>query len=104
MKTLSLIALVALSNSLCVAADLPRSSPEAQGVSSSAVLSFIEAADKNIDSLHSFMLLRHGHVVAESWWAPYHAQAPHSLFSLSKSFTSTAARLAISDGKLTPHR
>src|SRR5262245_11382664 len=50
-------------------ASLPRSSPEAQGVSSAAILSFIEAADKSIDSLHSFMLLRHGQVVAEGWWS-----------------------------------
>src|SRR5947207_2661283 len=100
MKTLSLLALVALSSSVCLGADLPRSSPEAQGVSSAAVLAFVEAADKNIDALHSFLLLRHGHVVAEGWWSPYHAEAPHSLFSLSKSFTSTAVGLAIAEGKL----
>src|SRR5262245_27413422 len=81
-------------------ADLPRSSPEAQGVSSAGILDFIETADKNLDSLHSFMLLRHGHVIAEGWWAPYHAQTPHSLFSLSKSFTSTAVGIAIAEGKL----
>ncbi len=80
---------------------LPRSTPEAQGVSSAAILSFIEAADKNIDSLHSIMVMRHGQVVAEGWWAPYDAKSPHMLFSLSKSFTSTAIGLAISEGKLT---
>jgi CubicO group peptidase (beta-lactamase class C family) len=100
MKTLSTLALLALSSSVCLAADLPRSSPEAQGISSAAVLSFIEEADKKIDSLHGFMLLRHGHVVAEGYWAPYHADAPHQLYSLSKSFTSTAIGLAIAEGKL----
>jgi len=95
MKSLSIIALIAASSSICIGADLPRSSPEAQGVSSSAVLSFVEAADKDIDSMHSFMLLRHGHVVAEGWWSPYNAQSPHPLFSLSKSFASTAVGLAI---------
>ena len=50
--------------------------------------------------MHSFMLLRHGHVVAEGWWSPYDAEAPHSLYSLSKSFTSTAVGLAIAEGKL----
>src|SRR5262245_27028568 len=80
-------------------AELPRSNPEAQGVSSAALLSFIEAADKSIDSLHSFMLLRHGQVIAEGWWSPYQAQSPHSMFSLSKSFTSTAVGLAIAEGK-----
>ena len=64
------------------------------------MLSFVEAADRNIDAMNSFMLLRHGHVVAEGWWSPYHAEAPHSLYSLSKSFTSTAVGLAISEGKL----
>jgi hypothetical protein len=49
---------------------LPRSAPEEQGVSSAGVLGFVEAADKDIDSLHSFMLVRHGHVVAEGWWVP----------------------------------
>jgi CubicO group peptidase (beta-lactamase class C family) len=102
MKILAVITLVAWSSSLCVAADnpLPRSSPEAQGVSSSGLLSFVAAADKNVDAMNSFMLVRHGHVVAEGWWSPYDASSPHSLYSLSKSFTSTAVGLAVSEGKL----
>jgi CubicO group peptidase (beta-lactamase class C family) len=100
MKTLTSFALLVLGASTCAAADLPRGNPEAQGVSSSALLAFIEAADKTIDSFHSFMLVRHGQVVAEGWWAPYHAEAPHALYSLSKSFTSTAVGLAIAEGKL----
>jgi CubicO group peptidase (beta-lactamase class C family) len=79
---------------------LPRSAPEAQGVTSSGVISFIDAANAQIDCLHGFVLVRHGHVVAEGWWAPYSAQSRHALFSLSKSFTSTAVGLAVADGKL----
>ena len=79
---------------------LPRSSPEQQGISSADILAFIEAADKEIDQMNSFMLIRHGHVVAEGWWAPYDRDTPHILFSLSKSFTSTAVGLAIAEGKL----
>ncbi|HJQ34619.1 MAG TPA: serine hydrolase [Pyrinomonadaceae bacterium] len=82
------------------AAALPRSSPERQGIPSSAVLAFVEAADKEVDQMHSFMLVRHGHVVAEGWWNPYDARTPHVLYSLSKSFTSTAVGLAVSEGKL----
>jgi CubicO group peptidase (beta-lactamase class C family) len=101
-KTLALLMLVALGGRQLVAAEepLPRSTPEAEGVASSAILAFIEAADKDLDSLHSVMLVRHGHVIAEGWWSPYNAQSPHSLFSLSKSFTSTAVGLAIAEGKL----
>lgn len=49
---------------------LPRSTPEAQGIASVAIRDFIETADREIDTLHSFMLVRHGHVVAEAWWQP----------------------------------
>jgi CubicO group peptidase (beta-lactamase class C family) len=79
----------------------PRSAPEAQGISSSAILGFIDAAEQQIDALHSIMLVRHGQVVAEGWWAPYAADEPHMMFSLSKSFTSTAVGLAIAEGRLT---
>ncbi len=79
---------------------LPRSSPESQGVSSAAVLAFIEATDKEVDTMNSFMLVRHGKVVAEGWWSPYDAESPHMLYSLSKSFTSTAVGMAVAEGKL----
>jgi len=100
MRILFAVALSLLAGAPCSQAALPRSSPEAQGIRSSAVLAFVEAADKDIDSLHSFMLVRHGHVVAEGWWAPYAAETPHMLFSLSKSFTSTAVGMAAAEGKL----
>ncbi len=79
---------------------MPRSAPEAQGISSAAVLHFIQAADRQVKEMNSFMLVRHGHVVAEGWWTPYAAETPHVLYSLSKSFTSTAVGLAVAQGKL----
>ena len=79
---------------------LPRSTPEAQGVSSAGVRAYLEAADRGVKSMHSFMLIRHGHVVAEAWWKPQTPETAHQLWSLSKSFTSTAVGLAVADGKL----
>lgn len=79
---------------------LPRSSPESQGISSAAVRDFIETANTQIHALHSFMLVRHGHVVAEAWWKPEGPDKPHVLWSLSKSFAATAVGLAIAEGKL----
>jgi CubicO group peptidase (beta-lactamase class C family) len=79
---------------------LTRRSPESQGIPSNAILAFVDAADREIRDLHSFMLLRHGQVVAEGWWAPYGPARPHSLFSLSKSFTATAVGLAVAEGRL----
>ena len=43
---------------------LPRSTPEAQGISSQAIRDYFAAAEK-INTLHSFMLVRHGRVIAE---------------------------------------
>jgi CubicO group peptidase (beta-lactamase class C family) len=78
--------------------ELQRTSPEQQGVASSAVLAFIEALDNQIHDIHGFVLLRHGNVIAEGWWSPYQPKVPHMLFSVSKSFTSTAVGLAVSEG------
>ncbi|MEP7001072.1 MAG: serine hydrolase domain-containing protein [bacterium] len=100
MNVRALLLVLALAASARLSAQLPRSTPERQGVSSAGILSFVQAADTGIDMMNSFMLVRHGVVVAEGWWGPYDAKSPHVLYSLSKSFTSTAVGLAIADGKL----
>jgi CubicO group peptidase (beta-lactamase class C family) len=80
---------------------LLRSSPIAQQVDPAGVLAFLDALDARPDiEMHSIMLVRHGHVVAEGWWRPYSADRPHRLYSLSKSFTSTAAAFAAAEGLL----
>jgi len=76
-------------------------SPESLGVSSRVILDFIEAAEKNRpDDLHSFILMRHGKVAAQGWWSPYNPDSPHMLYSLSKSYTSTAIGIAQAEGLL----
>jgi CubicO group peptidase (beta-lactamase class C family) len=77
-----------------------RATPESQGISSVAIRQFISAAQASGLYWHSFMLLRHGHVVAEGWWKPFDANYKHTLYSLSKSFTSTAIGLLVKDGKV----
>jgi CubicO group peptidase (beta-lactamase class C family) len=99
-RLLLCISLAAATRLAAQGAALPRSTPERQGISSRAILAFIDAADSSIDMMNSVMIVRHGQVVAEGWWAPYQAQTPHVLYSLSKSFTSTAVGLAIAEGKL----
>jgi len=80
--------------------DLVRTTPEAVGIPAAAVSAFVAAVQEKVGGLHSFMLLRHGQVAAEGWWAPYTPDRPHMLFSLSKSFASTAVGLAVSEGLL----
>jgi CubicO group peptidase (beta-lactamase class C family) len=79
---------------------LARSTPEEQGISSEGILAFLEAVAASKHEFHSFMLVRRGHVVAEGWWHPYRAQAPHMLYSLSKSFTSTGIGFAVAEKRL----
>lgn len=78
---------------------LPRSTPESQGVRSANVLAFVNELDR-LEHVHSVMLVRHGQVIAEGWWAPYDADSNHELYSLSKSFTSTAVGFAVAEGKI----
>lgn len=81
------------------ARDLPASDPAAQGVDASGVHAFLDALEAAPDiEPHSLMILRHGRLVASGWWAPYTERRPHLLYSLSKSFTATAAALAEAEG------
>ena len=88
---------------------LPRSTPEAQGIRSAGIIEFLDEIDRLnqrapgdqatvTPEFHSLMIVRNGYVVAEGWWEPYSADRNHALFSLSKSFTSTAAGFAIEEG------
>jgi len=79
---------------------LPRGEPESLGVSSRAVEDFARAASERAAGLHGFMLLRRGVVAAEGAWAPFRLGFPHQLYSLSKSFASTAVGLLVEEGKL----
>jgi CubicO group peptidase (beta-lactamase class C family) len=79
---------------------LPRSTPEAEGVSSDSIIQFLNATAKSKTEFHSFMLLRHGKVIAEGWWNPYKANLKHTLYSCSKSFTATAIGFAVQEKRL----
>ncbi|MEN0128313.1 MAG: serine hydrolase [Brevundimonas sp.] len=78
---------------------LPRSTPEQQGVSSAALIALVDALVE-LGELHSLMVVRHGHVIAEGWASPYSSDRPHLMYSLSKSFTSSAVGFARAEGLL----
>ena len=80
---------------------LPRKSPESQGVMSEGIRNFLKATKESGLEWHSFMLVRHGNVVAEGWWKPFEAANKHTLYSLSKSFTSSAIGFLVNEGKIT---
>jgi CubicO group peptidase (beta-lactamase class C family) len=79
---------------------LPRSTPESQGVSAQGILDFVAAVEREKFELHSLMILRHGQVMAEGWWDPYGPDLVHTMYSMSKSFTSTAVGFAVAEKRL----
>jgi len=100
-STKLLILLLIISARLVAQSSLPRSTPEAEGVSSQAILNFLDAAAKTDHEFHSIMILRHGKVVAEGWWNPYRPDLKHTMYSTSKSFAATAVGFAVAEKKLT---
>lgn len=93
--------LLSFNSSAQIANPLPRSTPEAQGVSSSGILDFLNAVDTaQFVEVHSIMIIRHGKVISEGWWNPYGPQYKHMMASVSKTFTATAIGLAASENKL----
>ncbi|WP_278235502.1 serine hydrolase [Isoptericola sp. AK164] len=78
---------------------LPRATPASQGVDPESLRRLVAALDQ-VRDVHSLMVLRHGHVVAEAWWDPFAPDEPHQMFSVSKAVTATAIGMAVDEGLL----
>ena len=107
-KMVVLAAALACLGGLLWGQGLEVASPESQGVSSGAILRWVEACENTAATngfknghLHGFVILRHGRMIAEGTWAPQNTlEKPHMLYSHSKSFTSTAIGFLVDDGKI----
>jgi CubicO group peptidase (beta-lactamase class C family) len=77
---------------------LMRAAPSAAGVDADAVVAFLDDVEAADLDLHSLMLHRDGHVIAEAWRWPYAPWRPRILHSIAKSFTACAIGLALEDG------
>jgi CubicO group peptidase (beta-lactamase class C family) len=76
----------------------PTSSPEAQGVDPRAVRALVEAWEGSGVKPFALTIIRHGHVIASTTWAPYRAGDNVQKYSLSKTFTASAIGLAVAEG------
>lgn len=77
--------------------------PESLGIPTQAILDFLEDMKTFKIPLHSYLVLRHGKVAAEGYCAPFDAERKHRMYSISKSFTSVAIGMLITEGRLTLH-
>ncbi len=74
--------------------------PEEAGISARYVADYISYLNRRGAVMHSVLLMRHGKIFAEYYWAPFHKDFLHRMYSQTKSYVSIAIGLLISDGKL----
>ena len=81
--------------------DIPRSTPEEQGVPSKALIELFDAMhNMEQTDIHSMIVMRHGKVVGEFYPAPFAPQYQHTQYSSSKTLVSLAAGIAIDENRL----
>lgn len=80
---------------------LERSTPEAEGVPSGAIMVLMDSL-MNLPKtdIHSLIVMRHGKVIAEAYPEPFSPEYRHTLFSCSKTFVGAAVGMAIAENRL----
>ncbi|WP_245309566.1 beta-lactamase family protein [Bradyrhizobium retamae] len=74
------------------------STPEEQGMDSTALARLIEfGTSRSFDSL---LIVRHGRIVLDAYYAPYSADMPHAINSVTKAVIGTLTAIAYKDGLL----
>ena len=81
----------------------PTVTPAEAGVDANGILRFLDACQERKINLHGLLLLREGKAVAEGYFSPYCREDKMHLFSISKSWTSTAVGFAVQEGLLSIH-
>ncbi|MBR3794474.1 MAG: serine hydrolase [Clostridia bacterium] len=74
--------------------------PEEAGLSSRALLDYLDALKASGIEQHSVMVVKNNMLAASMHFAPHTAHTPHICYSMSKPFTSIAAGFAVSEGLL----
>ncbi|MBQ7915331.1 MAG: beta-lactamase family protein, partial [Firmicutes bacterium] len=79
---------------------LERVLPEQVGVSSADVQKYISVLERAHLSTHNVIMIRHGKIFYENYWAPFHKDFLHRMYSVSKSFVSIVIGFLEQEGKL----
>ena len=81
--------------------ELPRSTPEEQGVPSKALVALFDSLHAlPLTDMHAVVVMRHGKVIGEMYPKPYAPEYRHTMYSCSKTFVGIAVGLAIEDNRL----
>ena len=79
---------------------LPRSAPRDEGVPAAALDTLYRSLSGAECGTHACIVLRHGRVVSEGWYAPYSSRYWHVTHSMCKSVTGTAIGMLADEGRL----
>jgi CubicO group peptidase (beta-lactamase class C family) len=74
------------------------STPEEQGLDSGALARLVDTV--GLSRQDSLLVIRHGHIVLDAYYAPFEAGIRHDLRSVTKSIVSTLTAIEIRDGYL----
>ena len=74
--------------------------PEAVGISSADVLKFYQKLDERCLSTHDVIIARGNDIFTETYYAPFHKDFLHRMYSVSKSFVSIAIGFCEQEGLL----
>lgn len=74
--------------------------PEDVGISSTGLIRFAKRLEYNNIPMHSIIVMRHGKICMESYYAPYTKDTLHRMFSVTKSFVSLAIGLLADEGRI----
>lgn len=80
--------------------EFERVTPESVGIKSSSIEKLLDTLESGFTEMHGIMIMRHGKICAEGWWAPYAPGLRHGLQSLSKTYAATGVGLAYTEGLL----
>jgi CubicO group peptidase (beta-lactamase class C family) len=74
------------------------STPEEQGMDSAALADLVDFGASR--GLNSLLVVRHGMIVVEAFYAPFRAGLKHRTRSVTKSVTGTLVGIAVKEGRL----
>lgn len=98
--TAMLLGIVAHASGSAAAGDWPRGTPPSQGVDPQGLLAMLDFIEREKPSLHSLMLVRHGHVVLDVAFYPFSKGDRHDIASCTKTVTATLVGIAMGQGKI----
>ncbi len=80
--------------------EFERVRPEEVGISSRAVMRFLDELEEGVTEPHGIMIMRHGKICVEGAWKPYALGMNHGMQSFTKTYAGTAIGIACTQGIL----